>query len=81
MATINFGKLGKSKSGGPPGTLVELFEQLDRKATHGSLRPVQIEALNALNGQVNEHDIVVKLSTGSGKTVVGLVYGEHMRRR
>lgn len=81
MAAINFGKLGKSKSGGPPGTLVELFEQLDRKATHGSLRPVQIEALNALNRHVNEHDVVVKLSTGSGKTVVGLVYGEYMRRR
>lgn len=78
---INFGKLSKTKSSGPPAKLVELFEQLDRKASHGSLRPVQIEVLNALDEQIKQRDIVIKLSTGSGKTVAGLVYAEYMRRK
>lgn len=64
-----------------PASLGELFGQLDRKATHTSLRPVQASALKALDGQASERDIVIKLSTGSGKTVVGLVYAEMMRRR
>lgn len=78
---INFGKLSKTKSSGPPAKLVELFDQLDRKASHGSLRPVQIEALNALDEQIKQRDIVIKVSTGSGKTVAGLVYAEYMRRK
>ena len=78
---INFGKLGKSKIASLPGTLVELFEQLDRKATHQILRPVQAEALIALNEQCDDRDVILKVSTGSGKTLVGLVYGEMIRRR
>jgi hypothetical protein len=42
---------------------------------------VQSSALQILNGQLNEKDVVIKLSTGSGKTVVGLVYAEMNRRR
>jgi type III restriction/modification enzyme restriction subunit/RAD3-like DEAD/DEAH box helicase len=78
---IDFSKLAKSKSGGMPAKLVELFDQLDRKASHGSLRLVQIDALNALDTQIDKGDVVLKLSTGSGKTVVGLVYAEYMRRK
>lgn len=64
-----------------PATLTELFSQLDRKATHISLRPVQAAALRKLDEQAGEKDVVIKLSTGSGKTVVGLVYAEMMRCR
>jgi len=64
-----------------PSTLSELFGQLDRKTTHSSLRPVQVSAFHALDAQADERDVVLKLSTGSGKTVVGLVYAEMMRRR
>ncbi|PBP30858.1 DEAD/DEAH box helicase family protein [Pseudomonas syringae] len=64
-----------------PATLIELFGQLDRKATHISLRPAQAAALRKLDEQAGEKDIVLKLSTGSGKTVVGLVYAEMMRCR
>ncbi|MBU3636098.1 DEAD/DEAH box helicase [Polynucleobacter sp. es-MAR-4] len=78
---INFGKLGKSKIASAPSTLVELFEQLDRKATHQILRPVQAEALVGLDQQCDDRDIILKVSTGSGKTLVGLVYGEMIRRR
>lgn len=78
---INFSKLAKTKTANTPQKLSELFNQLDRKATHESLRPVQIEALAALDEQFAELDIVLKVSTGSGKTVVGLVYAELMRRK
>jgi hypothetical protein len=78
---INFGKLAKVKSNSAATSLLELFDQLDRKATHESLRPVQIEASKALDQQLNEKDIVLKVSTGSGKTVIGLLYAEFMRRR
>jgi superfamily II DNA or RNA helicase len=39
-----------------------------------------VSALKALDAQAGERDVVIKLSTGSGKTVIGLVYGEMMRR-
>jgi hypothetical protein len=78
---INFGKLAKAKAAAVPPTLVQLFEQLDRKATHQILRPVQAEALTELDAQMSHRDVVLKGSTGSGKTLVGLVYAEMMRRR
>lgn len=78
---IDFSKLGKPKGQSKATTFGQLFDQLDRKATHNSLRPVQIEALDALDTLVNERDVVLKVSTGSGKTLVGLIYAEYMRRR
>lgn len=78
---INFGKLAKAKTSAVPATHEELFEQLDRRSTHQILRPVQTEALRGLDTQRSEQDCVLKVSTGSGKTVVGLVYAEIMRRR
>lgn len=78
---MDFSKLGKTRKSSEPATLLELFEQLDRKASHNSLRPVQIEALNGLQAQIAERDVLLKVSTGSGKTVVGLVFSEFMRRR
>lgn len=78
---FDFGKLAKNSSADVPATLAELFKQLDRKTTHTSLRPAQLAALSALDAQLLEHDIIMKLSTGSGKTVLGLIYGEMMRRK
>ena len=78
---MDFSKLGKARKSSDPGTLLELFDQLDRKASHNSLRPVQIEALSGLQAQISERDVLLKVSTGSGKTVVGLVFAEFMRRR
>ncbi|MBP0633495.1 DEAD/DEAH box helicase [Cupriavidus sp. AcVe19-1a] len=78
---FNFKSLSSTAKSDAPATLAELFGQLDRKATHISLRPVQLSALARLDEQSAKHDVVIKLSTGSGKTVVGLVYAELMRRR
>lgn len=78
---FDFGSLAKDSSAEVPATLAELFRQLDRKTTHTSLRPAQSAALAALDQQLTERDIIMKLSTGSGKTVLGLVYAEMMRRK
>jgi len=78
---FDFGSLAKSPSAEVPATLADLFKQLDRKTTHTSLRPAQLTAFAALDAQLDEQDVIMKLSTGSGKTVLGLVYAEMMRRK
>lgn len=78
---FDFKSLTTSQNNGAANSLTELFNQLDRKATHISLRPVQAAALKKLDEQLTERDIVIKLSTGSGKTLVGLVFAELMRRK
>lgn len=78
---FDFKSLGATSKPDAPATLDELFGQLDRKTTHSSLRPVQVSAFKSLDAVLDLHDVVLKLSTGSGKTVVGLAYAEMMRRR
>lgn len=78
---FDFKSLASAPASDLPATLADLFKQLDRKATHTSLRPAQVAALAALDKQLDERDVITKLSTGSGKTVVGLVYAERMRRK
>jgi hypothetical protein len=76
-----FANLGKAKADPAPESLAEIFDLLDRKATHLELRAAQREAIQEINLQLKERDVILKASTGSGKTVVGLVYAEYMRRR
>lgn len=78
---INFGSLAKAAGGDVPATLEELFKQLDRKATHTGLRTAQLAALAELDQQIEHKNVIMKLSTGSGKTVLGLLYAEMMRRK
>ena len=78
---FNFKNLTPATKSEAPATLKGLFDQLDRRTTHSTLRLVQLSAFEALDAQKDEGDIVLKLSTGSGKTVIGLVYAEMMRRR
>lgn len=56
------------------GNIFDVFESLDRKATHTELRPSQIEVLDQLSLDRNREDKVIKLSTGAGKTSLGLLY-------
>ena len=57
-----------------PTNPLDIFNSLDRRSSHTALRPVQFEALEALNSRREERDLVLKLSTGAGKTTVALVY-------
>lgn len=52
-----------------------IYDNLDREASAaGPLRPVQSEVLSEwFNHRFNDHDLIVKLHTGEGKTLVGLL--------
>lgn len=54
--------------------LIQLFNTLDTRATHTSLRKSQEDSLEALSKNHEKKDTILKLSTGSGKTTIGLLY-------
>ncbi|MFH0990362.1 MAG: DEAD/DEAH box helicase [bacterium] len=71
---VNFKSLVKRKRVLDPTNLVGLFNSLDRYASHTELRPAQDQALKHLTDRRSEKDIILKISTGAGKTAVGLLY-------
>ena len=53
---------------------IELYNTLDRKSIAGPLRSVQEYALDEwYNNRKDERDLIVKLHTGEGKTLIGLL--------
>lgn len=71
---VDFKKLVPKKTGERSIDPLALFRGLDRKASHISLREPQKEALRDLHLRRAEHDHVVKMPTGTGKSAVGLLY-------
>lgn len=51
----------------------ELHGQLKKKAGYGYLRDVQAQVLTAWHARRDERDLVLKVNTGGGKTIDGLV--------
>ncbi len=52
----------------------EIYDSLDRRSVTGPLRPIQETILRQWHGQNRkEKDLVIKLHTGSGKTLIGLL--------
>ncbi len=53
---------------------VEIYDELDRRSQTGPLRTVQEEVLtNWWLNRKDEKDLVLKLHTGQGKTLIGLL--------
>ncbi|MFL5663386.1 MAG: DEAD/DEAH box helicase [Ktedonobacteraceae bacterium] len=53
---------------------VKLYDTLDRTHDKGPLRPAQIAVLEEwFNSRCKERDVIVKLHTGQGKTLIGLL--------
>ncbi|MGD1713449.1 DEAD/DEAH box helicase family protein [Dapis sp. BLCC M172] len=53
---------------------IEIYDRLDRRSETGPLRPVQIEILQKWWSNRNkEQDLILKLHTGKGKTLIGLL--------
>ncbi|MDX0609400.1 DEAD/DEAH box helicase [Sinorhizobium medicae] len=68
----------KQKLGGKvtekPTDPIKLYDTLDREADKGPLRPAQIAVLqNWFTQHQADRDIVIKLHTGQGKTLIGLL--------
>jgi replicative superfamily II helicase len=52
----------------------EIYDSLDRESIAGPLRPVQQRVLEKwFNEKRTEKDLIVKLHTGAGKTLIGLL--------
>jgi replicative superfamily II helicase len=53
---------------------IEIYDTLDRAHDKGPLRPAQVAVLHEWKArQANTRDLIVKLHTGQGKTLVGLL--------
>lgn len=71
---IDFGSLVGAKQEEVTYDLEKFYGALDVKGTHTEPRPAQREAMRALTERRDEKDLVLKVSTGAGKTTVGLLY-------
>ena len=53
---------------------MEIYDNLDRVASVGPLRPIQEDVLSTWdNDYLDKKDVIIKLHTGAGKTLIGLL--------
>lgn len=71
---VDFKKRLVGKKAEKPTDPIKLYDTLDRAHDKGPLRPAQLAILNEWFGQhQSTRDIIVKLHTGQGKTLIGLL--------
>lgn len=71
---IDFGKRLKTKGLTKKTNPVEVYDSLDRRSETGPLRPSQYNILsNWYENRAKQKDNVIKLHTGEGKTLIGLL--------
>jgi hypothetical protein len=71
---VDFDKLLRESTEAPPTNPRELYEQLPYKAkNYGYIRDVQAQILTQWDEKRSQRDIVIKVNTGGGKTIDGLV--------
>lgn len=71
---VDFKKRLAGKKAEKPVNPVKLYDTLDRAHDKGPLRPAQLSVLTDWYDNHREsHDIIVKLHTGQGKTLIGLL--------
>lgn len=71
---VNFKKRLAGQEAKKPIDPIKLYESLDRASDKGPLRPAQLAVLGEwFSNQQNTRDNIVKLHTGQGKTLIGLL--------
>jgi replicative superfamily II helicase len=71
---VNFKDRLGGKKAEKPTNPVKLYETLDRAHDKGPLRPAQLAVLTDwFSGRQSNKDVIVKLHTGQGKTLIGLL--------
>ena len=70
---VDFRQLNSQKKQPPVIEPRQLFQTLQRDKQHEYLRDIQGDVLNEWFGRRDERDLIIKMNTGSGKTLVGLV--------
>ncbi len=71
---IDFGKKLGEKQVEKKTRPIDIYSNLDRRSIAGPLRPVQNEILEDwFDNKQNDKDLIIKLHTGEGKTLIGLL--------
>lgn len=71
---VDFGKRVKNKTLEKKKNPIEIYDSLDRRSETGPLRPSQVSILEEwFSKRVDDVDNIVKLHTGEGKTLIGLL--------
>ncbi|MBN2729242.1 MAG: DEAD/DEAH box helicase family protein [Bacteroidales bacterium] len=71
---VNFKKMLKSSEVDAKINPLDIYESLDRRSDVGPLREAQMDILNEWNSNHRlSKDLVIKLHTGEGKTLIGLL--------
>ena len=71
---VDFKKKLSGKAVEKPTDPIKLYDTLDREADKGPLRPAQVAVLTDWFGKhQGDRDVIVKLHTGQGKTLIGLL--------
>ena len=74
MSDLDFGRLSRQSAANTATEPRRIFSALPAKAPKYSYpRDVQSEVWEQWHGRRNQKDLVVKMNTGGGKTVVGVV--------
>jgi replicative superfamily II helicase len=73
---VDFKKLRESKTQPTVIEPIEIFRRLPKPPGINDLYTSQAQVLEAWFGRRNEHDLVIKLHTGGGKTLVGLLIAQ-----
>jgi len=76
---VDFSKYSGPPENRDPRDLLALYKSHDPRSSHTELRPAQVEALQGLSTRLEEPELLLKLSTGAGKTTIGLIYLEAQR--
>jgi replicative superfamily II helicase len=71
---VDFNKLARTRTEEKPTDPLKIYEKLDRASDKGPLRPAQEAILREWYGdRRTDRDLILKLHTGQGKTVIGLL--------
>ena len=78
---VDFKKLRARKAGSAVIDPVEIFRRLPKPPGINDLYTSQAQVLSDWFARRDENDLVVKLHTGGGKTLVGLLYYDRFRSK
>lgn len=71
---IDFSKKMKQTQSKKSNNPIEIYNSLDRTSTAGPLRESQKMVLNNwFQEKIGNQDVIIKLHTGEGKTLIGLL--------
>src|SRR5712692_8673704 len=75
---VDFSRLRQAKTQAVPTDPFQVFKRLPKPPHINDLWESQSKVLSEWNGRRTEEDLVVKLNTGGGKTLVGLLIAQSL---